>query len=49
MSKGAQSARAASKVSLAVLISRILGLVRDQVFAKLFGAGIYNDAWQVAL
>lgn len=49
MSKGAQSARAASKVSLAVLISRILGLVRDQLFAKLFGAGIYNDAWQVAL
>lgn len=49
MSRGAQSARAASKVSLAVLISRILGLVRDQVFAKLFGAGIYNDAWLVAL
>jgi putative peptidoglycan lipid II flippase len=34
---------------MAVLISRILGLVRDQVFAKLFGAGIYNDAWLVAL
>lgn len=49
MSRGAQSARAASKVSLAVFVSRILGLVRDQVFAKLFGAGLYNDAWQVAL
>ncbi len=49
MPDGAQSARAATKVSLAVLISRILGLVRDQVFAKLFGAGIYNDAWLVAL
>ena len=49
MSRGAESARAASKVSLAVLISRVLGLVRDQVFAKLFGAGLYNDAWLVAL
>jgi putative peptidoglycan lipid II flippase len=49
MSKGERSARAAGKVSVAVLISRVLGLVRDQVFAKLFGAGIYNDAWLVAL
>jgi len=49
MSRGERSARAASKVSLAVFFSRILGLVRDQVFAKLFGAGIYNDAWIVAL
>jgi putative peptidoglycan lipid II flippase len=46
---GARSARAAGKVSIAVLISRILGLVRDQFFAKLFGAGLFNDAWIVAL
>ena len=49
MSDGAKSARAAGKVSFAILISRILGLVRDQFFAKLFGAGLYNDAWLVAL
>lgn len=47
-SRRVRSAVAAGKVSLAVLISRILGLVREQVFAGLFGAGIYNDAWQVA-
>ena len=48
MAQAARSARAAGKVSLAVFLSRILGLVRDQVFAKLFGAGLYNDAWLVA-
>ena len=48
MSKGARSALAAGKVSVAVFLSRILGLVRDQFFAKLFGAGLYNDAWLVA-
>ncbi|GAB4243866.1 MAG: murein biosynthesis integral membrane protein MurJ [Acidobacteriota bacterium] len=44
----ARAARAAGAVSLAVFASRILGLVRDQFFAKLFGAGLYNDAWLVA-
>lgn len=48
MAQAARSARAAGKVSIAVFVSRILGLVRDQVFAKLFGAGLYNDAWLVA-
>lgn len=48
MARRAQSARAAGTVSVAVFVSRILGLVRDQVFAKLFGAGFYNDAWLVA-
>lgn len=48
MSEAARSARAAGKVSAAVFLSRILGLVRDQIFAKLFGAGLYNDAWLVA-
>ena len=48
MAQPAQSARAAGKVSIAVFLSRILGLVRDQVFANLFGAGLYNDAWLVA-
>jgi putative peptidoglycan lipid II flippase len=41
-------ARAAGMVSLAVLASRILGLVREQVFAGLFGAGFAFDAYVVA-
>ena len=48
MTQSVESARAAGRVSLAVFLSRILGLVRDQVFAKLFGVGLYNDAWLVA-
>ena len=48
MADSVRSARAAGKVGLAVFLSRILGLVRDQIFAKLFGAGLYNDAWLVA-
>jgi len=35
-------------VSFAVLLSRVLGLVREQVFAGLFGAGLFMDAWLVA-
>ena len=41
-------ARAASTVSLAVFASRILGLVREQVFAGFFGAGYAFDAFVVA-
>lgn len=48
MAQRGASARAAGTVSAAVAVSRILGLVRDQVFARLFGAGFYNDAWLVA-
>ncbi|MGH9340334.1 MAG: murein biosynthesis integral membrane protein MurJ [Acidobacteriota bacterium] len=48
MARRTQSVRAAGKVSVAVFISRILGLVREQVFAGLFGAGLYVDAWNVA-
>jgi putative peptidoglycan lipid II flippase len=40
--------RAASVVALAVLGSRVLGLVRDQVFAFLFGGGAVMDAFQMA-
>lgn len=40
-------ARSAGIVSLAVMGSRILGLVREQVFAAYFGAGFLNDAFQV--
>lgn len=41
-------ARSAGKVSIAVMCSRILGLVREQAFAVLFGAGFAYDAFVVA-
>jgi putative peptidoglycan lipid II flippase len=41
-------ARDAGVVSLAVMASRILGLVRDQVFAIFFGAGLQYDAFLTA-
>ncbi len=41
-------ARAAGTIGFAVMLSRILGLVREQVFAALFGAGTANDAFVVA-
>ena len=41
-------ARSASSVSGAVMISRLLGLVREQAFAYLFGAGPAFDAFVVA-
>ncbi|MGK5082359.1 murein biosynthesis integral membrane protein MurJ [Bdellovibrionota bacterium FG-1] len=40
--------RNASAVGVATLCSRILGLVREQVFAFLFGAGNFTDAFNVA-
>ncbi|MBM4298391.1 MAG: murein biosynthesis integral membrane protein MurJ, partial [Deltaproteobacteria bacterium] len=44
----ANVARNAGIVSLAVMASRVLGLVRDQVFAALFGAGLHYDAFLTA-
>ncbi len=41
-------ARSAGTISFAVLISRLLGLVREQVFAGFFGAGYAYDAFVVA-
>lgn len=40
--------RAAGKVALAVMASRVLGLVREVLFAGLFGAGRSMDAFFVA-
>ncbi len=40
--------RSASLISLATMASRILGLVREQVVAFLFGAGVATDAFNVA-
>jgi putative peptidoglycan lipid II flippase len=44
----ADVARNAGVVSIAVMASRVLGLVRDQVFAVLFGAGLHYDAFLTA-
>src|SRR5215813_5978563 len=41
----ASVARHAGIVSAAVMASRVLGLVRDQVFAVFFGAGLQYDAF----
>jgi putative peptidoglycan lipid II flippase len=41
-------AGAALLLSLATLLSRVLGLVREQVFAALLGAGFYGDAFAMA-
>lgn len=41
-------AKSAGIVSIAVMFSRVLGLVREQVFAYYFGAGFLNDAFQLA-
>ncbi len=38
----------AGVVSAAVLLSRITGMVREVVMARLFGAGAVNDAFQLA-
>ena len=42
------STRATGVVGIAVMCSRILGLVREQVFAGLFGAGKNLDAFLMA-
>jgi hypothetical protein len=44
----ARIARAAGLVSSMTLVSRVLGLVREQVFAALLGAGFYSDAFRIA-
>ncbi len=41
-------ARSAGIISAATFLSRVLGLVREQVFAAQFGAGFAVDAFQVA-
>ncbi|MEO8648780.1 MAG: murein biosynthesis integral membrane protein MurJ [Acidobacteriota bacterium] len=48
VTKQTSVARSAGIVSIAVMFSRILGLVREQVFAYYFGAGVLYDAYQVA-
>ena len=40
-------ARAAGLISALTLVSRVLGLVREQVFAALVGAGYHSDAFRI--
>ncbi|CAG37128.1 murein biosynthesis integral membrane protein MurJ [Desulfotalea psychrophila] len=44
----AKIGRSAAVIGIAVLCSRLLGLVREQVFAGLFGAGFAYDSFVVA-
>ena len=41
-------ARGARRVSALTMLSRILGLVREQIFALTLGAGVYSDAFLAA-
>jgi putative peptidoglycan lipid II flippase len=41
-------AKSAGIVSIAVMFSRVLGLAREMVFARYFGAGFLYDAYQAA-
>ena len=47
-SHSARLARSAGLIGIATMTSRVLGLVRDQVLAYLFGAGTAMDAFNVA-
>src|SRR6202020_1395509 len=40
--------KAAGIIGLAVMCSRLLGLVREQIFAALFGGGMAMDAFTIA-
>jgi putative peptidoglycan lipid II flippase len=44
-----ESGRGATRVGGGILVSRLLGLVRDRVFAFFFGSSDYADAWRAAL
>jgi putative peptidoglycan lipid II flippase len=46
--ESARIAKAAGLVSAMTLVSRVLGLVREQVFAALLGAGYHSDAFRIA-
>lgn len=41
-------AKSAAAVGVAVMCSRVLGLIREQIFAALFGAGMTYDSFVVA-
>lgn len=48
MSEKKNIARAAGVLGAATVLSRIMGMVRDMVVSRLFGAGLYTDAFFAA-
>lgn len=48
LTKQTSVAKSAGIVSIAVMFSRVLGLVREMIFARYFGAGFLYDAYQAA-
>ncbi len=48
MSEKRNIARAAGVLGFATVLSRIMGMVRDMVVSRLFGAGFATDAWIAA-
>ena len=48
MSEKKNIARAAGVLGAATLLSRVMGMVRDMVVSRLFGAGMYTDAFFAA-
>ncbi|RII25948.1 MAG: murein biosynthesis integral membrane protein MurJ [Geobacter sp.] len=48
MSEKKNIARAAGVLGFATVLSRIMGMVRDMVVSRLFGAGLYTDAFFAA-
>ncbi len=48
ITKQTSVAKSAGIVSIAVMFSRVLGLVREMIFARYFGAGFLYDAYQAA-
>ena len=48
VTKQTSVARSAGIVSVAVMFSRLLGLLREMIFARYFGAGFLMDAYVVA-
>ena len=48
VTKQTSVAKSAGVVSIAVMGSRVLGLVREMIFAAVFGAGFLADAFQAA-
>ena len=40
---------AASSVGAGIFLSRLMGFVRDRVFAHYFGSSDFADAWRAAL
>ena len=43
-----RDARAATRVGAGIFLSRVLGFVRERIFAYYFGTSDFADAWRAA-